>query len=249
MAVVHDADSEDQDAAEQLTRDGVRPVLAREPLDVRGLRSLLSSARHELGSPLQSIQGFAELLAAESFGGLSTQQHSFVAHILEAGGELRCAMDACFELAQLELVGHAPTFERVDLLTTLSAALAEAQARTGITSSAPASAKPTLVQLDRELFGRAVETLLIGLSARDTKSFVVAIDGDSEYALVSLAHTARQPRGEVLPLPELAARDRTTRNLLWFRLASALFAAQDASLALSEALDYAEVRIHLRPTH
>jgi hypothetical protein len=54
---------------------------------------------------------------------------------------------------------------------------------------------------------------------------------------------------ETTPLPALAARRGITRNLLWFRLAAALFAAQDVSLSLAETVDYAEVRIRLSSTH
>ena len=38
------------------------------PPEDRSLMALVSSARHELRAPLQSIQGFAELLATEAYG-------------------------------------------------------------------------------------------------------------------------------------------------------------------------------------
>lgn len=249
MAVAPDPKSDDEDAAEQLTRDGVRPLLARESLDAHGTRSLLSSARHELGSPLQSIQGFSELLASEAFGALSQEQHGFLEHILAASSELRGAMDACLELAELELVGRAPSVRAVDLFTTLIDAQEQAQRQLGVSISTQPSARRTQVQLDVELFRRAFETLLLALSSRDGKSFVVAIDMDAEHALLAVARAPLQARAVTLPVPALAAREHITRNLLWFRLAGALFAAQDAKLSVAERLDYAEVRLRLSPTH
>jgi hypothetical protein len=248
-AVASVNEPEEQDAAEQLARDGVRPLLAGDPLETGGLHSLLSSARHELGSPLQSIQGFSELLASESFGALSREQHGFLEHILAASSELRNAMDACMELAELELVGRAPNTARVDLETLLSEALVQAERRTGLGASVQPGARRARAKLDRELFQRALETLLIALATRDQKTFVVAMEAEDEYARVSVARTARHARVQTLPLPALAARSSITRNLLWFRLAAALFAAQDVSLTLAESVDYAEVRIRISPTH
>jgi signal transduction histidine kinase len=240
---------EELEAAEQIARDGVRPLLAGDPLESDGLHSLLSSARHELGSPLQSIQGFSELLASESFGALSREQHGFLEHILAASSELRSAMDACMELAELELVGRAPSRIRVDLQPLLTDTLAQAERRTGIGTSLQSSALRARAKLDRDLFQRAVETLLIALATRDQKRFVVALEDDGEYARVSVARTARHVRVETVSLPALAARHSITRNLLWFRLSAALFAAQDVTLSLAASMDYAEVRIPISATH
>jgi signal transduction histidine kinase len=249
VASAYEPDSEDQEAAEQIARDGVRPLRAGDPLELRGLQSLLSSARHELGSPMQSIQGFSELLASESSGALNREQHSFLEHILAASNELRSAMDACMELAELELVGRAPNMARLDLERLLTDALAQAERRTGSAASVQPSARRASARLDRDLFQRALETLLVALSTRDQKRFVVAVEADGEYARVTVARTARQGHGEPVSLPALAARRSITRNLLWFRLAAALFAAQDVGLCLAESLDYAEVRVRLSPTH
>jgi hypothetical protein len=249
VAVAPDRKTDDEDAAEQLTRDGVRPLLAGEPLDAHGTRALLSSARHELGSPLQSIQGFAELLASEAFGALSQEQHGFLEHILAASSELRGAMDACLALAELELVGCALNLRAADLHTTLLDVQEQAQRQLGVVIDAQPGVPRARVKLDVDLFRRAFETLLLGLSARDGKSFVVAIDSDAEYARVSVARATLQARAATSPVATLAAREDITRNLLWFRLAAALFAAQDLRLSVAERLDYAEVHLRLTPTH
>ncbi|HEX5656671.1 MAG TPA: histidine kinase dimerization/phospho-acceptor domain-containing protein [Polyangiales bacterium] len=249
MGAAHEPDSEDEDAAEQIARDGVRALRNVEVLDAHATRSLLSSARHELGSPLQSIQGFAELLASQAFGALNPEQQGFVEHVLTASGELRGAMDACMELAELELVGQAPIVRRVDLQSTLLTALEQAERRIHVVGTVQGSAPRARVKLDPELFQRALETLLIALATRDSRSFVVAIEAEAEYARVSVARPARPARAELVALPVLAARRQIVRNLLWFRLAGALFAAQDVALALAESLDYAEVRVRLSPTH
>jgi hypothetical protein len=249
VAAVINTDSEDHDAAKQLAVDGARSLRGGDPLDARGTRSLLSSARHELGSPLQTIQGFTELLASESFGPLSQEQQGFLEHVLTATNELRSAMEACLELAELELVGRASSVQRGDLQGALIDTLEQVQQRIGVVVSAQPSSQRTRVMLDRDLFRRAFETLLIALAVRDGKSFVVGMEADAEYALVTVARTDRRAYTETLPLPVLAAGRPITRNLLWLRLAAALFAAQDATLSLAESLDYAEVRIRLRPTH
>lgn len=115
MPVVHDANPKANESAQrqqssasdpsELARDGVQPLLAPDDARPHVLRMLLSSARHELGSPLQLIQGFAELLASGAYGALSEEQRGLLNHVLTASGELRNVVEACLELAELELIG------------------------------------------------------------------------------------------------------------------------------------------------
>jgi signal transduction histidine kinase len=72
--------------SDALLRDGARALAPLAGDDT--VYSLLASARHELRSPLQSIQGFAELLSSESYGPLGEEQHTFVQHILQGSVEL-----------------------------------------------------------------------------------------------------------------------------------------------------------------
>jgi K+-sensing histidine kinase KdpD len=246
VPVVPDREEDTEEA--ELARDGARPLAAPEGPDSATTRSLLSSARHDLGSPLQSIQGFVELLQSEAFGTLSQEQHGFLRYILAASTELREAMEACIELAELELVGRVQDVVRVDLREALADALEQASQQRSL--NARLSAAPRMrVKIDRALFNRAIETLLVALSSSDSKSFDVAIEPGAEYARVSVVRTGRSALPASVAVSELARGRRITRNLIWFRLANALFTAQDASLSLGEQLDYAEVRIRLSATH
>jgi His Kinase A (phospho-acceptor) domain len=247
--------------ANELARDGIvhaRHEQARQPQPAEApgptrnaLRELLASARHDLGSPLQSIQGFAELLESSAYGNVNEQQQLFLGHILTASSELRYVMEACLELAELELLGRAQSAYRVELHQALLEAVEHVQRRRGITAvvqPGPA-ALAQHVRVDRELFCRGIEALLVALGAGDRTTFVVAMEPAGEYARVTFARTARAQRAEALPLQELARRQCITRNLVWFRLAATSLAAQDATLSLTEQLDCAEVRIRLSSPH
>jgi His Kinase A (phospho-acceptor) domain len=248
--------------ADELTRDGIahaRPEQAHEPQPPEApgptlgnaLRELLASARHDLGSPLQSIQGFAELLESSAYGNLSEQQQLFLKHILTASGELRNVTEACLELAELELLGRTPSAHRVELRQALVEAAEHVQRRRGITAAVQPgpAALGQRVRIDHGLFCRGIEALLVALSAGNHEGFVVAMEPAGEYARVTFARTGRAQRAEALPLQELARRQRITRNLVWFRLAAASLASQDATLSLTEQLDCAEVRIRLSSPH
>lgn len=250
MAAVTDADSDDQQSAELLARDGVHPLhAAGTPLDPERMRTLLSSARHELGSSLQSIQGFSELLDSQAFGSLNPEQRDFVRHILTASGELQSAMDACLELAELELVGRACHPQPVELQAALRDALMHAQQRTGVQAGPPVLVAGARVALDDTLFKRAWEALLIALATPRNRSVFVSSAIDGEDATITVTRAARPSPPPLMSLREVAARRSTTRNQLWFRFATALFAAQEVRLGLSEDLDYAELRARLRPEH
>jgi hypothetical protein len=226
--------------------------------------SLLASARHELRSPLQSIQGFAELLSSESYGPLGDEQHTFVQHILQGSVELGSVVEACLELAEVELIGRLMEPVRTDLRSALTDALDPT--RNGTTCTIDAQFAPAtltaLARFDRAVLRRSVYALLTALSTGPNKAFQARVELIQEHGRLRLtrggaesfglaAHDA-QPGESTEPLlciAELSRRRRATRSLIWLRLASALLATQDGELLVGEQLDRAEVRFRLSSTH
>lgn len=250
--------------ADALLRDGARALAPLAGDD--SVYALLASARHELRSPLQSIQGFAELLGSESYGALSGDQHTFVQHILQGSLELGAVVEACLELAEVELIGRIMEPVRSDLRSALSDALDPAHNGTGtVVESHYAPAMQTVqVRFDRVLLRRGVHALLTALSSGPHKTFQARVELIQEHGRLLLTRSV--PEGQLagaassdtkatespeplLSVSELARRRRATRSLIWLRLASALLALADAELRVSERLERAEVRFRLSSTH
>ena len=62
----------------------------------------LADVSHEIRTPLNAINGFAELLADESFGELTEQQSTFVRDIMDAGRHLLQLINDVIDLAKVE---------------------------------------------------------------------------------------------------------------------------------------------------
>lgn len=62
----------------------------------------LAQLSHEIRTPLNAINGFAELLADDSYGPLTERQKRFVAHISEAGAHLLRLLNDIIDLARFE---------------------------------------------------------------------------------------------------------------------------------------------------
>jgi hypothetical protein len=280
---VNEARAGDRAAAERtsadaaaLLRDGARALAPLAGDDT--VYALLASARHELRSPLQSIQGFAELLDSESYGGLSEDQHMFVQHILQGSVELGSVMEACLELAEVELLGRVMEPTRTDLRSALSDALDPAHngTRTVIDTAFAPAAQAVRVRIDRALLRRGLHALLTALSSGPDKTFQARVELTPEHgrllltrgslpaekpAAATLRSQGEEPRASTLDaratvspdawlsVSELARRRRAIRSLIWLRLANALLALSDAELRVSERLDRAEVRFRLSSTH
>lgn len=256
MAVVRDADSpregsvpSERSPHDERAQSSTRLTATTEP--AAKWRVLLSSARHELGSPLQSIQGFAELLESEAQGALNAEQHAFVAHILSASAELHAAVDACFGLAEYQLtdVPHTPTLG--ELRPAVLFAVESLKRNLGISAQLQLSPLPANVrfQVERESLRRMLEVLLIALSAPSSKAFTIALEGSGQTARIAVTRDGGAPVGQPRSVDELARERTITRNTIWFRLADLLSAAQGYTLAVHESLDCAEVRIETSSTH
>ncbi len=62
----------------------------------------LADISHEIRTPLNAINGFAELMADESYGALTEQQRGFVADIISAGQHLLQLINDVIDLAKVE---------------------------------------------------------------------------------------------------------------------------------------------------
>ncbi len=228
---------------------GSRPPRAEltqeESLRERALLALVSSARHELRSPLQSIQGFADLLASESYGVLGGDQRVFVEHILQGSADLSRALDACFELFQAEAL-HIPTEPLPASLRRLveeALTIAEANGR-GRFEMRLSELDPELtVEIDLHDFSKAVEAVITTLSPLARGRIVVSAQAREGEAELTFAVT-EEPR-TLRALHELPRRGVSARALLWLRLGASLLARSDSRLETSESYD--KVRI-LLPT-
>jgi signal transduction histidine kinase len=238
-------ESEDASA----TRDG-GPISGRAPALNALLPALLSSARHELRSPIQSIQGFAELLESQAYGRLSDDQLTFVEHIVQGSVELSAVMDACLELVELEVLGRRSEASSGPRWSTLQEALRGAAegAHVNVTFSLDAQGEAAPAQLDDPALKRAFAALFTALSCATQRAFEVRLEQAGDVARLRVARpgTARDP---LLSLRELAERRRTCRGLIWLRLADVLFATQGALLLVGEQVDQAEVCIRLSSPH
>jgi hypothetical protein len=213
--------------------------LREEQTRERGLLALLSSARHELRSPLQSIQGFADLLAAESYGSLGREQRVFVEHIVQSSFDLSRALDACFELVQAELSHNGPQLGPVHFRRALEDAITLARSSGELTVDLRFGSLPAdlSVEADSFSFAKAVGAIITALLPGTRGPLLISAslwDGKVEVLF-------GPPLGELRPawrsMLELSRRGPTTRVLLWLRLASALLLKAGARLEASESYD------------
>ena len=223
-----------------------REPIQDDPARERALLALVSSARHELRSPLQSIQGFADLLASESYGALGSDQRVFVEHIIQGSWDLSRALDACFELIQAEAL-HLPSEPmRASLRRLLDESLAIAQNNGPCRFELQCDALDTElpVEVDLHDFAKAIEAVITALSPLARGRILVSAqprDGQAEL-LLRVSDESRSFRS----LNELPRRGVSARALLWLRLASALLMRSGARLETSESYDQVRVLLPLQ---
>lgn len=252
----HDRDDESSG------RSGVRSPVATKPAapsDDGMVPALLANARHELRSPLQSIQGFAELLASEAYGKLSTEQHTFVEHIVQSSLDLGGIVDACVELAERELSGPEQQTQRVNVHTLLGEALEQVRSKAQLSISVRFDDDTTggRAKLDPAIVRRALSALCGALAGADKALEATLVRDDDDVLTFRLARRSvatSHASGAATPInwltvPQLIERRRTARGILWLRLAQLLLAAQDATLRVGEAGDRAEVRFRPSSQH
>jgi len=237
-----------QSDAGALLRDGARGASSRRD-SMASL--LLASARHELRSPLQSIQGFAELLGAEAYGSLSEEQHAFVEHILQGSLELGSVLEACLDLAQLQV--ESLPLERIvtDARSALTDALEHARKSSGtsLQTRYGNGVQAALLSVERDALRRALESLLTGLATGPSKIFRVDVTAELTFVKLLVSTPTRLGGPVTMSIDDFASRGRATKSLIWLRLAAELLLLQDAAVLMTEQLDCVEVRFQLSSTH
>jgi hypothetical protein len=213
------------------------------PPEDRSLMALVSSARHELRAPLQSIQGFAELLASEAYGPLCEDQRVFVDHIVQGSGELSRTLDACFELLTSELL-HLPVEPlRTPLRPLLEESMAVAckSAQLRIDTQLEALSDGIEVELDLHHFSKAVNAIVTALSPLVRTALFLRVSALDEQLEIVFAANAGETRFRALH--DVPRKGLSARALLWLRLASSLFARSGALLETSEGYDQVRVTV------
>lgn len=78
-------------------------ALAKQPgfrIKLKPRRDALTRVRHDMRSLLQSVVGYADLLAEPRHGALSGEQQRFVSHVRAAAEQLEELVDTCIELSR-----------------------------------------------------------------------------------------------------------------------------------------------------
>jgi signal transduction histidine kinase len=226
-----------------LNQDGLH--VAHDWGDARELAThvLVSSARHELRSPLQSIQGFAELLATESYGTLGKDQRVFIEHIIQSTLDLSRALDACFDLIQIELLHYPSAPGRTALQSALVTAVTIAQ------GSCERPIEVQLSQLDGEIaaeldsvsFQKAIGAIFTAIAPLLRGPIVLSAIRRGDNVEVSFGPDGDDGRAVFRDLQALTRRSSSPRALLWLRLACALLGKSGARIEATDA--YERVRI------
>ena len=214
------------------------------PSEERSLMALVSSARHELRAPLQSIQGFAELLATESYGQLGADQRVFIEHIIQGAADLSRSLDACFDLVGAEVLQAPVELLRAPLRPLLEEAIVVTRTGAPLEFDVQLSALTDAAQVEVDLhdFNKAIGAVVTALAplVRGKLGISVALlEGQVE---VTFAAVPGDGRG-FGPLHELPRRGQSARAVLWLRLAGSLLARSAARLESNESYD--RVRISL----
>ncbi|MET0341672.1 MAG: histidine kinase dimerization/phospho-acceptor domain-containing protein [Polyangiales bacterium] len=212
--------------------------------------ALVASARHELRSPLQSIQGFAELLECQHYGSLSEEQQAFVKHILQGSSELGATLEASLELLELELGLHPLEPVRTDVAPLVGAALTRASELSGcvVRFASQSGLGTARASLDAAAIQRAVEALVVAMSpAKEPLGAQLTVEG--EYACLRVTRVVGPFGAALRSIDELGAARRAGRGLVWLRLAATLVSRHDGVLTATDQAERAEVRLRLSSTH
>jgi hypothetical protein len=214
------------------------------PTEDRALMALVSSARHELRAPLQSIQGFAELLATETYGQLGADQRVFIEHIIQGAADLSRSLDACFDLVAAELLQLPPEPLRAPLRPVLEEAIAATRTAAPLSFDAQLSGLTDAVQVEVDLrdFSKAISAIITTLAPLVRGKLVVSAALREAHVEVTFAAVPGDGRS-LGPLHELPRRGLSASAVLWLWLAGALLARSAARLESNESYD--RVRISL----
>ena len=204
-----------------------------------GLLALIASASHELRSPLQSIQGFADLLAAESYGALGDEQRVFVEHIIHGSADLSRVLDACFELVQAELTNGQPRLGPVLFRRALEDSITLARSATEVVVDSRFGQVPEELTIEADSYGlaRAVGAIVTALAPASRGPLLITASlRDSMVEVLFGPSSSDLPSGW-RSIQELSRKGLSARALLWLGLASALLLKGGARLEASEGYD------------
>jgi light-regulated signal transduction histidine kinase (bacteriophytochrome) len=191
--------------------------------DARALATLLSSARHELRSPLQALLGFTELLEAGTYGALSAPQLAFIEHMRTAGKDLAHTVDACADLVSAlispKAVGSDPS--TTELAAAVRSALAEPLAGTTVRAYEAEPTPAVRVRCEHGALTRVLSELLsvVGQKSQAHVSLHSRDEGNGTVR-VTLSADRRPAADEALLTVDAAlALGKASRALLFLKLA------------------------------
>lgn len=190
---------------------------------VRALSTLLSSARHELRSPLQALLGFTELLEAGTYGALSAPQLTFIEHMRTAGKELAQTVDACAELAMAMIAPRAPGSDPTStgLAEAVQAALAEPLQGTSARASEAEPTPAVSVRCEHDLLTRVLRQVLSVVGQKSQAHVHLRSHDESQGSLRVTVSSDRRPPAEEpwLTIDAALAQGKASRGLLLLKLA------------------------------
>jgi len=118
---------------------------------------------HDMNNPLQSVLGYADLLAAGYGGTLSSEQAEYVSHIRTQGSELAMMMQNLLDISKLEagrMKVHREPLNITDVVASALSAMEALAAKQGVQLTEACDVDCPLVEADAALLKRILLNLL-----------------------------------------------------------------------------------------
>ncbi|MCE5217520.1 PAS domain S-box protein [bacterium] len=162
----------------------------------------LANMSHEIRTPLNAINGFAELLADDSFGTLDEQQRGFVERIIDAGQHLLQLINDVIDLSKVEAGTIKLDLQpiRVDLVVDQATKIIKGMARNkGVSLQVHMPDDPPVVLADERRIKQILFNLLTNAIryAPEGTAVDISVESDADFARMSVTD-----RGAGIP-PEL----------------------------------------------
>lgn len=157
--------------------------------------AFLRTMSHEMRTPLNSVIGFADLLASGLVGELTEEQAKQVGMIRDAGRHLLELVNQTLDLARIEAGRLDFSFEDLDACDVVASVVEslrpQADAK-GLEISASLPEEPVPLRTDRTRL-REILTNLVGNAVKftDTGSVSIAVRGDGSRVAFEVADTGR----------------------------------------------------------
>lgn len=169
--------------------------------------SFLAGMSHEVRTPLNSILGFAQLLAAEAAGPLTARQRRYVENIRTSGDHLLALINDVLDIAKVQSGRLTLAFDTLDLRSVLLEVCEEAYpsaSRNGIAIDLEPLAEPLQVHADRTRL-RQVLTNVVGNAIKFTEpGGLVRIrcseTGNGEFVAIAVEDTGQGIAADALDL-------------------------------------------------